>query len=259
MTTLNLSAVAGQPPGSPEMLGPGARRTLAGGMLGAHLLLGWALLQVPVVREAAADLAPTIMVDLLAPAPQAPRPQPAVPPAPVVKRAPVLAPPPPVLAATPTRLLAEPVPTAPVPQPQMPPTPQPPAPAPAPAAPAAAAVPTVAAAPIAAPAPPAPVPAPLPAAPRQVVLTDTDWVRVPQLDYPPASRRLREAGTVIVRALIDVRGVPREVQLQRSSGFERLDREALAKARTARVRPRTDNGVPFEFWIAMPLAFELDP
>ena len=101
-------------------------------------------------------------------------------------------------------------------------------------------------------------PAPAPAAPRQVVLTDSDWVRVPEIEYPLASRRLKEEGTVVVRALIDTRGVPKQVVLQRSSGHTRLDQQALRAAMTARVKPRTENGVPFEFWIAMPLAFELE-
>jgi protein TonB len=91
-----------------------------------------------------------------------------------------------------------------------------------------------------------------------VVLTDSDWVRVPEIEYPLAARRLREEGTVVVRALIDTRGVPRQVVLQRSSGHSRLDQAALRAAMSARVRPRTENGVPFEFWIAMPLAFELE-
>ena len=91
-----------------------------------------------------------------------------------------------------------------------------------------------------------------------MVLTDTDWIRIPQLDYPLASKRLREQGVVLVRALIDTRGVPKQVVLQRSSGHARLDQAALRAALEARVRPRTENGVPFEFWIAMPLAFELE-
>ena len=60
---------------SPDALGPGARRVLVGSMLGAHLLAGWALLQVPAVREAAAEMAP-MMVDLIAPTPEAPKPSP---------------------------------------------------------------------------------------------------------------------------------------------------------------------------------------
>lgn len=222
---------------SPDALGPGARRVLVGAMLGAHLLAGWALLQVPAVREAAAEMAP-MMVDLIAPTPEAPKPPP--PPQPRPKTPPP--PPAPVLAAKP--------PPLPVPQPAFvaPPPPAEPPPLPAPEAPPV---------PPAPPAPPTP-PAPAPAAPRTVVLTDSDWVRVPEIEYPLASRRLKEEGTVIVRALIDTRGAPKQVLLQRSSGHARLDQAALRAAMAARVKPRTENGVPFEFWIAMPLAFELE-
>jgi protein TonB len=176
---------------------------------------------------------------MIAPTPQAPKPPPPPPPK-VTPRTPP--PPAPLIAAAPPPLpQPTPVFTA----------PPPPVVAATPAAPAVAPTP---------PSPPAPAvpPAPAPAAPRQVVLTDTDWIRVPQLDYPLGSKRAREQGVVYVRALIDTRGVPRQVQLQKSSGFARLDQEALGKAVTARVKPRTENGVPFEFWIVMPLEFQLD-
>lgn len=235
---------------SPDALGPNARRTLVTAMLGAHLLAGWALLQVPAVRDAAAELAP-MMVDLIAPTPEAPPPPPPPP-----KVQPKLPPPPPVpvLAARPPPVpIPEPVFTAPPPPPEPPPMRPPEAP-PVPPAPPAPPVPPAPPAPVAPPVPPAPAPA----APRTVVLTDSDWVRVPEVEYPLASRRLKEEGTVVVRALIDIRGVPKQAVLQRSSGHTRLDQQALRAAMTARVRPRTENGVPFEFWIAMPLAFELE-
>lgn len=227
---------------SPDALGPGTKRVLVGSMLGMHLLAGWALLQVPAVRQAAAEVAPMV-VDLIAPTPEAP------PPPPPPKVQPKTPPPPPaaVIAATPPVPAPVPVFTAPPPPPQPAPVPPPDTPPPPPA-------------PLAPPAPAAPPvpPAPAPAAPRQVVLTDSDWVRVPEIEYPLASRRLKEEGTVVVRALIDTRGVPKQVALQRSSGHPRLDQQALRAAMTARVKPRTENGVPFEFWIAMPLAFELE-
>ncbi len=231
-------------------LSPLARKGVLAAMLGAHLLGGWALLQVPAVRQAAAEVAP-IMVDLIAPTPEAPKPAP--PPPPKVEQRRTPPPPAPVLAAKPKPVAEKPPAfTAPPPpleppklvEPTAPPTPPaPPAPEPAPPSP---------------PAPPAPAPAPAPAAPRAVVLTDSDWIRVPDVDYPVASRRLQEEGTVVVKAIIDTHGVPKKVSLHRSSGYSRLDQEALAKARTARVKPRTENGVPFEFSILMPLEFKLE-
>lgn len=230
------SALAASPP---EALRPGLRHGVVGAMLGAHLLAGWALLQAPAVRQTEVEAAP-LRVDLIALRPEAPSPPP--PPAPRPKvapsPAPVLATRPPLQPQAPPVFTAPPPPPVPAPLPAPEAPPQPPAP-PAPPAPAVAT-------------------APVPAAPRTVVLTDSDWVRVPEIEYPPASRRLREEGTVIVRALIDTRGVPKQVVLQRSSGHARLDQAALRAALEARVRPRTENGVPFEFWIAMPLAFELE-
>ena len=250
MPTSHVPPVPAGPPewalplaGSPDPLGPAAKRVLLAGMVAAHLLGGWALLQVPALRKAAGEFAP-IMVELIAPTPEAPRPLPPPPPPPKVVPA-RMPPPAPLIAAAPP----------PVPQPAPPFSAPPPSPEP-PALAAPTTPPASPASPLSL-APPLP-PAPAPAAPRQVLLTETDWIRVPQLDYPLASKRLREQGVVLVRALIDLRGLPRQVQLQKSSGFARLDQEALAKALTARVKPRTDNGLPFEFWIVMPLAFELE-
>lgn len=217
---------------SHEVLGPGARRVLVGAMLGAHLLAGWALLQVPAVRQVAAELAP-IMVDLIAPVPQAPPKPPPPAPRPVQPRTP----------PSPALLLAATPPPVPMPEPVFtaPPPPEPPA-LPAPTAPIA---------PPIAPTPPTPapqaVPAPAPAAPRKVVLTDTDWVRPPLYAYPREAARLREQGTVVVRILFDVRGLPSRVELLRSSGSAWLDDEVLAKARAARAKPRLQDGVPIEF------------
>jgi protein TonB len=239
------------PDASPDALGPGAKRVLLGTMLGAHLLAGWALLQVPAVRQAAAEMAPMV-VDLIAPTPETPPPPPPPPPKPQPRTPPP--PPAPVIAAKPPpQPVPTPVFTAPPPPPEPPPLRPPEAPS-VPPAPPAPPVPPAPPAPVAPPLPPTPVPA----APRQVVLTDSDWVRVPEIEYPLASRRLKEEGTVVVRALIDTRGVPKQVALQRSSGHARLDQQALRAAMSARVKPRTENGVPFEFWIAMPLAFELE-
>jgi len=219
---------------APDELSPHAKRAVIAGMVGAHVLAGWALLQVQAVREAVVEVMPTMMVELIAPTPETPPP----PPPKVLPKPP---PPAPVLAAKP-KPVAEPSPfVAPPPPPEPPPLAAPMAP-PAPVMP---------------PAPPAP-PAPAPAAPKPVVLTDTDWLKQITPIYPLASQRLNEQGNVLVRALIDTQGVPRQLKVHRSSGFPRLDEAALAAASQSRVKPRTQNGVPFEFPVLMPFGFELD-
>jgi protein TonB len=91
-----------------------------------------------------------------------------------------------------------------------------------------------------------------------VAITAVEYLTPPVLNYPLASRRLREAGRVDVRVLVDARGLPGAMQLQHSSGFERLDEEALAAVRATRFKPYTENGIAQPFWVVMPLAFELN-
>ena len=124
------------------------------------------------------------------------------------------------------------------------PTPQPlaatPAPTPVPAAEAAAAP--------AAPAPSAAAPAAAagPAretmdvsAPRNVPALQCAFVKP---DYPAMSRRRGEAGTAYVHFVVGVTGRIESVDLQKSSGYTRLDDAALAAMRASTCRPYIENG-----------------
>ena len=88
-------------------------------------------------------------------------------------------------------------------------------------------------------------------------ITAVEYLTPPVLEYPLASRRLRESGQVAVRVLVDPKGSPGATQLMRSSGFERLDIAALAAVRATRFKPYTENGRAQPFWVVMPLAFDL--
>jgi protein TonB len=77
--------------------------------------------------------------------------------------------------------------------------------------------------------------------------------------YPAMSRRLGESGRVIVRVLIGTDGRAKEARVQRSSGFERLDQQALETARDRwRYVPGTRNGVPEAMWFNVPINFVLE-
>jgi protein TonB len=67
-----------------------------------------------------------------------------------------------------------------------------------------------------------------------------------------------EAGTVLVRVVVDVKGLPRLVQLHQTSGFVRLDEQALNAMRAARFQPCTEKGSPIECSAIAPLVYELD-
>jgi protein TonB len=113
------------------------------------------------------------------------------------------------------------------------------------------------------PAPPveAPRPAPAPAPPRPAERTApvVDAARNCQKpDYPAASRRLEESGTVTLRLLIGVDGRVTESKVETSSGFARLDdaaREALSRCR---FKPGTVDGEPEPSWVSLKYKWVLD-
>jgi periplasmic protein TonB len=177
-------------------------------------------------------------------------------------------PPPPVVPKDPPPPVKQTVvkPAPPVPQTQAPPqilavetpTPAPNAPAPVQIAPPAPILPP--SVPVAAVASPAPVPVPLPA-PAPVVKvqpsTDADDLYNPNQRYPRFSFQMNEQGSVLVRILISAKGLPLKAELQKTSGFERLDQAALEYVMQSRYKPGTLNGVPNEMWMGRTVTYTI--
>ena len=84
------------------------------------------------------------------------------------------------------------------------------------------------------------------------------YLEPPVPEYPRAARRAGETGRVVVRVYIDEAGLPGDVQVNRTSGFARLDDAALAAVQKARFRPYTENGRPTACWALIPLTFDLE-
>ncbi|MBG6220890.1 MULTISPECIES: energy transducer TonB [unclassified Janthinobacterium] len=127
------------------------------------------------------------------------------------------------------------------------PTITPPQPTRAEAAPVATAAP-------AAPSTPAPSP-PAPAAPRTV--NSVEYVKAPQLIYPNLSRRLGESGTVVLRILINEKGLPEQILVHKSSGYGNLDEAGRQAAQRALFKPMIENGKPMSVYVLVPLTFQL--
>lgn len=83
------------------------------------------------------------------------------------------------------------------------------------------------------------------------------YLHEPRLVVPLLSRRLGEQGIVHLRVVVDVNGRPREITLKKSSGFDRLDQQALQDMRSARFVPQTENGQPIEWEVVAPLSYEI--
>jgi protein TonB len=110
-----------------------------------------------------------------------------------------------------------------------------------------------------APPPAAPVAA---AAPTQsaVVPPDftADYLNNPGPQYPYASRRRREQGTVTLKVLVTEAGAPAQVLVETSSGYATLDEAALdIVKRRWRFVPAKEDGRAVEAWVLVPIIFEL--
>jgi protein TonB len=105
---------------------------------------------------------------------------------------------------------------------------------------------------IAAPSPPLP-----PVASTPKLITHVEYIRAPQVEYPAVSRRLGEQGRVLLRVLINRQGHAERVEVQKSSGSQRLDDAAIKAAREALYRPYSENGEAIPVWALVPTRFEL--
>jgi protein TonB len=149
----------------------------------------------------------------------------------------------------------------PPPAPPPPKTPPPPTPtAPAPVVPSTAA--PVISVPVAPPAPPVAAPAPTPPAPAAPAIRTAAVIQpgatCAKPDYPSASRRLEEEGTVTLRFLIGTDGRVLQAEIEKTSGYARLDdaaRNALAKCQ---FRPGTVDGKPEPSWASIRYAWRLE-
>ena len=65
----------------------------------------------------------------------------------------------------------------------------------------------------------------------QRTIAKPDYLRNPPPKYPAESRKLREQGVVLLKVSVTSEGRAGDVQLQRSSGFARLDQAALNAVR----------------------------
>jgi protein TonB len=209
------------------ILASGAAATL----LHAYVLYGLDLYQP------ATPLPPApapLVVELVASAPEpAPVPDPPVPPEP----------PRPEREPEPKRAAKRPTPKPKLAPPERTASASPPAPAdPTPQGGAPAAVPSLARA--------EPSQAPLPSSvPR--------YRNTPEPEYPPAARRERQEGVVLLAVDVGTNGRPTAVAVQRSSGFPLLDAAALAGVRRWRFEPARAAGVPVASRVEVPIRFSL--
>ena len=107
---------------------------------------------------------------------------------------------------------------------------------------------------------PAVVSSPVPAqssAPVLVGADQVDYLRRPAPRYPHSARRARLQGTVLLWVLIDPEGRPQEVRVERSSGYEQLDREGRDAVLHALFKPYRVRGIARSAQAIVPIEFTL--
>lgn len=87
---------------------------------------------------------------------------------------------------------------------------------------------------------------------------DADYLNNPAPVYPRVSRRLREVGVVTLRVFVSESGLPDVIELEQSSGFERLDESALATVRQWKFSPAKRAGHAIGAWVLVPIEFSLN-
>jgi len=217
--------------------------TIAAFIILFHVLALW-LFQSGLLRRAVAVFVPVeIISELVIPPQPVLVPPPPVPPPPTVTKQVVITtmptpPPAPRLLAVPN---PDPAPNAPTAV-NSPPVPLPPVTAPV----------AVSETPAAA--------APSPPAPPRVELPSSvaEYLQNPKPAYPLMSRRAGEQGTVLVRVLIGTDGNAQRAEIEKSSGFARLDQVALATVLKWRYIPGKRAGVAEAMAFTVPITFTFE-
>lgn len=93
-----------------------------------------------------------------------------------------------------------------------------------------------------------------------VALNQLEMVYRPDTEvfYPRLSKDIGEQGVVAVILFIKESGEVRSVAIERSSGFERLDKAAVALATRIRFKPYLINGVPSQVSAGISIKFQLN-
>lgn len=84
-----------------------------------------------------------------------------------------------------------------------------------------------------------------------------DYKTNPKPKYPMIARRSGYEGVVLLRVWVTERGKVGKIELERSSGYEVLDKSAIEAVKDWIFIPAKKNGVSISSWVKVPIRFEL--
>jgi protein TonB len=79
----------------------------------------------------------------------------------------------------------------------------------------------------------------------------------PPPSYPPLALRRGYAGVVLLKVLVGRDGRPLKIEIETSSGYGVLDRDAVEEVSHWRFRPAMRGAAPIEMWVHQPVAYRL--
>jgi len=88
-------------------------------------------------------------------------------------------------------------------------------------------------------------------------LSGPDYGGNPPPTYPPLAREKGYEGTVTLRVLVREDGRVGKLSIDRSSGYEILDRAAVDSVRDWTFLPAQKDGRPVASWVLLPVKFML--
>lgn len=84
------------------------------------------------------------------------------------------------------------------------------------------------------------------------------YLNNPAPTYPPSARRLGEQGRVLLKVLVSENGMAETVQLDTSSGYEKLDRAAIEAVKRWSFIPAKRSNQPVSAYVLVPIKFALN-
>ena len=109
--------------------------------------------------------------------------------------------------------------------------------------------------------PPQPAAPPAPVIAEAVIIPpkfNADYLDNPVPGYPSLSKRLGEQGKVMLRVLVNSQGFPDKVEIDKSSGFARLDNAALQAVEHWKFVPARQGAQAVIASVIVPVSFILE-
>ncbi|PNG55939.1 hypothetical protein WDL1CHR_01276 [Variovorax sp. WDL1] len=92
----------------------------------------------------------------------------------------------------------------------------------------------------------------------QLPSADAQYAQSCKPNYPAMSKRLGEQGKVIVKVVVGADGLPKQADIRKSSGFDRLDEAARETMLRCRFSPGKVGGVAQTMSYDAPVNFVLN-